>query len=116
MSKLLKKWVEGDTKAANSELDALDRKYKPEELMGSYLKFFADDKKDSIPKRLEVFNIILDKCFAKKSFKGAWQSSFPSVAMLSSEYPFLSAALAKVLQAANKKEGVKLADFFISYN
>jgi hypothetical protein len=116
MSKLLKRWVEGDTKQATEELESLSKKHTPEELMGSYLKFFSEDKKDSIPKRLEVFNIIFDKYFGKKNFKDAWTNSFPNVALLSSEHPFCAAALAKVLLTVKEKKGVKLTDFFIKFD
>lgn len=116
MSKLLKKWVEGETKNANDELDALGRKYSPEELLGSYLKYFSDDKSTQIPKRLEVFNIIIDKYFGKTNFKDAWKVAFPNVALLSSEFPFCAAALAKILIVVNEKKGIKLTEFFIKFN
>lgn len=41
MSKLLKKWVEGDTKIAIDEIESLGKKYTSEDLIGSYLRNVA---------------------------------------------------------------------------
>lgn len=52
MGKLLKKWVENDHKQALEELHTLANKNRTEDLIGAYLKYVADDKKEPILKRL----------------------------------------------------------------
>ena len=42
---------------------------KYDDLVGAYLKYVSDDKKDFIPRRMELFNVILEKSASDKSFK-----------------------------------------------
>lgn len=116
MMKLLKKYVDNDTKPALDELESLSRKYKAEDLIGAYLKYVADDKKDLIPKRMEIFDIILEKHLADKCFVKAWTAAFPNIALLVSEFPFCAAVLAKLLITYHEKREVSLEEFFIKFD
>lgn len=82
MAKLLKKWVENDNKAALDELDNLCKKTNWDDVLGAYFKYVADDKKDFIPKRMEIFDILLGKNVKNLSFKTAWKNNFANIAML----------------------------------
>lgn len=109
MSKLLKKWVENEKKIALEEIDSLGKKYSnKEEILSAYLKEFSNDKKDALPHRLELFNIMFEKYLNVKIFKDAWQGAISNVALLASEYPFSAAAVAKILiYIVNEKKGGK---------
>ena len=48
MAKLLKKWVENDHKVALEELNSLANRFKTDDLIGAFLKYVADDKKDHL--------------------------------------------------------------------
>lgn len=93
------------------------QKFQPEDVIGAFLKFVADDKKDFLPKRMEVFDILLDKHFKKLSLKKAWDLHFANIAMLVSEFPFCAAVLAKlVITYKEKYGGANLADYFIVFD
>lgn len=93
------------------------KKYTNEDLIGAYLKFVADDKKDFIPKRMEIFDVLLEKHLRSINFKKAWDLHFANIAMLVSEFPFCAAVLAKLLITYKEKNGgCKLADYFIKFD
>jgi hypothetical protein len=117
MAKLLKKWVENDHKVVLAELEVLCKKYSNEDLIGAYLKFVADDKKDSIPKRMEIFDTILEKYIKNLNFKKVWNLHFANIAMLVSEFPFCAAVLAKfIISFKEKYGGANLAEYFIKFD
>lgn len=117
MAKLLKKWVENENKPALDEIDSLGKKYKGDELLLAYLKELANDKKEPIIRRIELFNIIFDKFLNVKIFKDTWKSAVAHVALLESEFPFSSAAFAKILIfVVEEKKGGEFKDYFIKFN
>ena len=58
------------------------KKYSKEDLIGAYLKYVADDKKDLIPKRMEIFDILFEKNLKGIDFRNAWNINFANIAML----------------------------------
>ena len=57
-------------------------KFKVEDLVEAYLKYVSDYKKDLIPRRIQLFNIILDKYLKDKNFNKIWQTALKNVALL----------------------------------
>lgn len=63
----------------------------------SYLKQVADEKKDNVLKRIELFPVLLTEKFNFKDFRNAWFTTIKDLAYISTDFPFCGAALAKIL-------------------
>lgn len=96
MNKILKKVQEADNSWGH-DLEKIAKSYEPGDILTSYLKLVAEEKKEPVLKRLEMFKIIVDKHYQAKGFRQAWENAIKSLALLSSDIPFCSAALAKIL-------------------
>lgn len=58
----------------------------------------ADEKKENIRKRVDLFDVILENNFNLKILQSAWIECVKFMAFNSGDFPFCSAAVALVLK------------------
>lgn len=73
----------------------------------------ADEKKENVRKRVDLFDIIFDNYFNPKFIKDAWFDCIKFMAFNSGDFPFSGASIALVLKKIISKQNVKLKDFYL---
>ncbi len=73
----------------------------------------ADDKKENVRKRVDLFDIILDTYTNLDNFKAAWFECIKFMAFNAGDFPFTGAAIALVLKKILAKESTKLKEFYM---
>ncbi len=103
-----------DTKTQKSQIKAVLKQYSDAEFYLSFLKQVADEKKDVIKKRIDLFDVLLEHLNAK-AFKEAWFNCIKDLAIDSSDFPYISSCLALILKKILDKNEGKLKDYYIAY-
>jgi len=83
-----------------------------EDIITSYLKLVAEEKKVNVVKRLDFFPNILEKCFRSEDFRVVWPKVIQALSLLSSDLPFVGAALAKILDMIDAKRGLRVKEYY----
>ena len=82
----------------------------------AYLKMAAEESKEKVLKRFELFEYFLENGFQTNKFYSAWKDGIASIAYLSSDMPFVSALLAKILLSINRKKNLRWNEYYLKFN
>lgn len=93
---LFKDW-ETDGKNEKHHIKTILKEYSEVELFTGYMKQVADEKKEVVRKRIDLFDIILDN-LNLRNFKEAWLNGIKDMAFDSGDYPFIGSAMALILK------------------
>lgn len=89
---------EADKKQEQRDIRDISRNYTSYQFYMSFLKQVADEKKDLVKKRVELFSVLIEgEKFSLKDFKKAWIDGIKYLAFMSGDFPFCGAALALIL-------------------
>jgi hypothetical protein len=109
---MFKDWENGE-KTENTHFKTILKEYKEVEFLTACLNQVADEKKEHVRKRLDLFDVILDKYFNLENIKTAWFECIKFMAFNSGDFPFAGAALAIFLNKILNKGNAKLKDFYL---
>jgi hypothetical protein len=104
---MFKDWENGE-KNEKTHFKTILKDYNVVEFLTACLNQVADEKKEHVVKRLELFDVILDTYFDLDKLKNAWFECIKYMAFNSGDYPFAGAAIALVLKKILAKESTRL--------
>lgn len=75
MKKLLSKYADNNEEWRKPYNELIKGGSKKSDIYSCYMRLVAEDKKDLVKKRLEIFNIFLDEKFNFREFKEGWKKA-----------------------------------------
>ena len=109
---MYKDW-DGGEKNEKAHFKNILKEYKEVEFLTECLNQIADDKKESVIKRVALFDVILENYFNLETLKAAWFECIKFMAFNSGDFPFSSSAIALILKKIFEKDASKLKEFFM---
>jgi len=109
---MYKDW-DGGEKNEKAHFKNILKEYKEVEFLTECLNQIADDKKESVIKRVALFDVILETYFNLETLKAAWFECIKFMAFNSGDFPFSCSAIALILKKIFDKDASKLKEFFM---
>ena len=105
--KIVLKNFDEDGQTWKKDLETMVGKYDLAHVYLAYLKLAAEESKEKVSKRFQLFEYFLENGFQTNKFSTAWKDGIASIAYLSSDMPFISALLAKILLSIHSKKNLR---------
>jgi len=109
---MFKDW-ENSEKNEKAHFRNILKEYGIVEFFTACLNQIADEKKENIVKRLDLFDIIFESYFDLEKFKSAWFECIKYMAFNAGDYPFAGATIALILKKVLARDNTKLKEFWL---
>lgn len=105
-------WQNGE-KNEKSHFKNILKEYNLVEFLTACLNQIADEKKENIRKRVQLFDVIFENHFDLEKIRTAWFECIKFMAFNAGDYPYTGSAIALVLKKILAKESTKLKEFYL---